>query len=113
MHNFFQGAGLLADYLADALQRNGVSDFSKVKVLDVACGTGTVGAALQRKGFHQVVGLDFSREMLDMAGKNHPGEFCQPWAINLRQKVDLTSSHFDTTRCLQIPDRSTFWPGDS
>ena len=72
--------------LTEALSRSGKNDVSKVrkrrdaihsnkmkvnptqlKVLDVACGTGTVGAALAKRGFRSVAGLDFSREMLDRA----------------------------------------------
>ena len=68
--------------LTNALSRSGKNDVSKVihggfspiitfrtqlKVLDVACGTGTVGAALAKRGFRSVAGLDFSREMLDRA----------------------------------------------
>merc|ERR1712045_49262 len=63
----FHSAGLLADMLTDALSRGGKSDVSKLRVLDVACGTGTVGDALARRGYHSVAGLDFSREMLDRA----------------------------------------------
>merc|ERR1719464_2657344 len=53
--------------LTSALSRGGKNDVSKLKVLDVACGTGTVGAALAKRGFKSVAGLDFSREMLDRA----------------------------------------------
>merc|ERR1712233_138138 len=63
----FTGAGLLAEMLTSALSRGGKNDVSKLKVLDVACGTGTVGAALAKRGFRSVAGLDFSREMLDRA----------------------------------------------
>jgi len=66
----FTGAGLLAEMLTSALSRSGKNDVSKLKVLDVACGTGTVGAALAKRGFRSIAGLDFSREMLDRA----PGE---------------------------------------
>merc|ERR1719458_2027569 len=63
----FNSAGLLADMLTQALERSGRTDVAKVSVLDVACGTGTVGAALAKRGYRNVAGLDFSREMLDRA----------------------------------------------
>lgn len=63
----FTGAGLLADMLTAAMSRSGRQDPSKMTVMDVACGTGTVGAALSRRGFRTISGLDFSGEMLERA----------------------------------------------
>src|SRR5262249_35765927 len=54
--------------------------------LDVACGSGKLTAELARiAGPHgQVVGLDFSPEMLSVARRNHPGiEFLEGDALNL------------------------------
>jgi len=73
----FNSAGLLADMLTQALERSGRTDVAKVSVLDVACGTGTVGAALAKRGYRNVAGLDFSGEMLEMADRNHPGVYNQ------------------------------------
>merc|ERR1711890_92642 len=61
------GADYVVDCLTYALKKGGKNNVSKVTVLDVACGTGIVGVSLQRAGFKSVTGLDFSREMLDLA----------------------------------------------
>ena len=39
------------------------------RILDAGCGTGLVGDILKRKGFDDVVGVDFSQSMLDQAGE--------------------------------------------
>jgi len=39
------------------------------KILEVACGTGTVAAEFQKNGF-EVTGLDISQKMLSQAKKN-------------------------------------------
>ena len=52
-------AGLLADHLADR----------DTALLDVGCGTGLAGAELARHGFTTIDGLDYSTEMLSVAGK--------------------------------------------
>ncbi len=40
-------------------------------VLDCACGTGDLTEAFARAGAARVVGLDFTQEMLDVAGRRH------------------------------------------
>ena len=42
------------------------------RLLDVACGPGFIAAAAARRGAH-VTGLDFSRAMIAMAERAHPG----------------------------------------
>jgi len=63
------GADYVVDCLTYALSKGGNTwnNIAKVSVLDVACGTGAIGEALQRRGFQTVTGLDFSMEMLDIA----------------------------------------------
>jgi demethylmenaquinone methyltransferase / 2-methoxy-6-polyprenyl-1,4-benzoquinol methylase len=43
-----------------------------VRVLDCACGTGSLTAALVRAGALRVVGVDFSERMLEVARRRHP-----------------------------------------
>lgn len=40
-------------------------------LLDAGCGTGLSGPFLKALGYHDLVGLDYSREMLDLAGKRN------------------------------------------
>lgn len=44
---------------------------SNSTVLDLGCGNGALSKVLQEKGF-QVIGLDASKELLDIARKNNP-----------------------------------------
>lgn len=64
--------------------------------LDVACGSGKLTAELARiagSGGH-IIGLDFSREMLDIARHNHPGiEFLEGDALDL----PFEAGRFDAT----------------
>lgn len=39
----------------------------KVRILDVACGTGDLSFAVHKRGPAQVIGIDFSRPMLELA----------------------------------------------
>lgn len=54
-----------ADYLLDVMRRNGVRPGT---VLDLACGTGNMSAALARRGC-EVVGVDASEQMLAQAAE--------------------------------------------
>ncbi|MBT4522660.1 MAG: class I SAM-dependent methyltransferase [Halieaceae bacterium] len=55
----YTAPALIADILARHLRdRDG-------QILDVGCGTGLTGLALQRHGFLTIDGLDFSQDMLD------------------------------------------------
>ncbi len=44
------------------------------RVLDVACGTGDLSFAFARAGAGEVLGVDFTYEMLDIAKQKHPKE---------------------------------------
>ena len=69
------------DYEADLVDRFGycspelVADTVKRRfapntpILEYGCGTGLVGQALSRNGFHQIVGIDISAAMLARAGQ--------------------------------------------
>ena len=57
------------NYIAPA---NSAKIFSKytndlsIKILDAGCGTGLVAKELKRLGFENIIGVDFSQDMLDL-----------------------------------------------
>lgn len=68
---------------------------SNSTVLDLGCGNGALSKVLQEKGF-QVIGLDASKELLDIARKNNPEiRFIQGDAtdFSLEKPVDVVFSN--------------------
>lgn len=59
------GPYLAPDMIADAMAAR-LAD-RDAPILDVACGTGLLGAALARRGYRALWGMDLSPEMLDRA----------------------------------------------
>lgn len=43
----------------------------KLKILDVACGTGLVGEYLKNQGYKNLHGVDFSKEMIEISNKRN------------------------------------------
>jgi SAM-dependent methyltransferase len=81
--------------------------------LDVACGTGIVSERLYRRGYHPVVGFDFSPAMITiartkaMAMGNPPGlryEVQNVVTLELGQKFDLLVSMFDSLNYILEPE---------
>lgn len=68
------------------------------EVLDVACGTGDLSAALHEAGVKRVLGVDFSQSMLDLAVAK-AGRLRGPGAIEYRlgdaMSLDLPDASFD------------------
>lgn len=64
------------------------------RVLDVACGTGTLACAAARRtgGGGRVVGLDISEEMLAVARREHPGI---DWRLGRAEALPFEPHSFD------------------
>ena len=73
-------------------------------VLDAACGTGLVGAALARHGFTSVDGLDVSPKMLSRARARHVYHDLGP--ADLSQRVPGAGDKFGIVTCV-----NAFEPG--
>lgn len=85
-----------ADYVERAFSRHGLSP---VRVLDLACGTGTMALELSRRGY-EMTGVDGSGDMLVMAGRKAEAEGLSiPFhTADLRRLEGLSS--FDAVLCL-------------
>jgi SAM-dependent methyltransferase len=90
--------GSWMDYIEQVME---VSQFKPARILDVACGTGTVALMLARRGY-QVAGIDKSEAMLEVARKKAAKRgldipfLCQD-AAQLKLK---TKEKFDLALCL-------------
>jgi predicted TPR repeat methyltransferase len=73
-------------------------------VLDLACGTGLVGAALARHGFTSVDGLDISPQMLSRARARRVYHDLGP--ADLTERVPGAGDKFDVVTCV-----NAFEPG--
>jgi predicted TPR repeat methyltransferase len=91
----------LPGIVADAVLR--LTDPS-ADVLDLACGTGLVGAALARHGFTSVDGLDISPGMLSRARARRVYHDLGP--ADLNQRVPGAGDKFDVVTCV-----NAFEPG--
>jgi len=66
-------------------------------VVDIGCGTGLVGRELQQRGFLQVDGIDFSREMLDVAGER--GIYSELIHADLTETLDIEDNKYTAAVC--------------
>lgn len=66
-------------------------------ILDVGCGTGLAGAKLKQRGFDAIDGLDFSADMLAVAGKR--GIYRRLMEADLNQPLDITSQVYQALIC--------------
>jgi ubiquinone/menaquinone biosynthesis C-methylase UbiE len=69
----------------------------EAKILDAGCGTGLVGDILYRKEYKNIVGVDFSKEMLNRALKKNVYESLR--LCDLTQKIEFEDNSFDAIVC--------------
>lgn len=96
-----------ADYIADLLADNGIKGGI---LLDLACGTGTLGIEMSKKGF-EVIGVDASADMLSVAMNNaYEADrnilfLCQPMQqLDLYGTINAAICTLDSINHLTDPD---------
>jgi len=93
------------DVLGTVSQPNSVKIFheylkdSKLKIIDVGCGTGLVGLELKNLGFSNFDGIDLSQEMVDIAqGRGYNSLFLG----NLNKSLPIGSNSYDAALCVGV-----------
>jgi SAM-dependent methyltransferase len=72
---------------------------SKLKIIDVGCGTGLVGLELNNLGFLNFDGIDISQEMIDIAqGRGYNSLFLG----NLNKSLPIGSKSYDAALCVGV-----------
>ena len=95
-HDAIQLAGYVGHHVTtEVLLR--YLDNTKAKILDAGCGTGLVGNILYNKSYKNIVGVDFSQEMLDRAFKKNIYQSLN--LCDLTQKLDFKNNSFDAIVC--------------
>lgn len=72
----------------------------EVKILDVACGTGLTGVALQNVGYKTIDGIDLSNEMLGKAKEKNIYRNLLQGCINEKDSLPHDNDSYDIVTCM-------------
>ena len=95
-HDVIQLAGYVGHLIATRLLLKYLTN-NEFEVLDAGCGTGLVGEILHKKGIKNIVGVDFSKQMLDLALKKNVYKSLH--LMDLTQKLNFEDDTFDAIVC--------------
>ena len=70
---------------------------TQTKILDAGCGTGLVGEILNKNSFQNLIGVDFSQEMLNIAKQKNVYQSLD--LVDLTKKLDYEDNLFDAVIC--------------
>ena len=70
---------------------------NKCKILDAGCGTGLVGIELKKCGYSNIVGVDFSQNMLDLIPQ---GIYKKIEKVDLNKPLKFKTNMYDVVMCV-------------
>ena len=70
---------------------------TQAKIFDAGCGTGLVGEILNKNSFQNLIGADFSQEMLNIAKQKNVYQSLD--LVDLTKKLDYEDNVFDAVIC--------------
>ena len=70
---------------------------TQAKILDAGCGTGLVGEILNKNEYKDLIGVDFSQEMLNIAKQKKVYQSLE--LVDLTKKLDYEDNLFDAVIC--------------
>ena len=70
---------------------------TQAKIFDAGCGTGLVGEILNKNSFQNLIGVDFSQEMLNIAKQKNVYQSLD--LVDLTKKLDYEDNVFDAVIC--------------
>ena len=68
-----------------------------ISILDAGCGSGLVGSELQKYGYTEITGADFSQEMLNLIPQN---TYKNLELIDLNEKLKYEDNFYDAITCV-------------
>ena len=88
----YVGYRICAELLDKYLERD-----TSLHILDAGCGTGLVGEVLYNLGYVNLEGLDYSEDMLDVAGQK--GVYTRRINADLSQPLSIPDKTYDAVIC--------------
>ena len=70
---------------------------TQARIFDAGCGTGLVGEILNKNSFQNLIGVDFSQEMLNIAKQKNVYQSLD--LVDLTKKLDFEDNLFDAIIC--------------
>ncbi len=95
-NTMLDGLGYLSPRIVSAMFAEHMHDRSGL-VLDIGCGTGLAGAELARVGFNRLDGMDYSAEMLQVAGRR--GVYNCLIEADLNKPLTIATATYDGALC--------------
>ncbi|WP_254564971.1 class I SAM-dependent methyltransferase [Oscillatoria sp. HE19RPO] len=102
----YLGPEYIVDYFARLESHNGIqvvdSSDRHIEILDAGCGTGLVGVALHRKGYHNIDGFDLSPRMIQKAEKTGVYRSLNSSIDMTRKNKAYKDNQYDATICCGV-----------